>query len=172
MTPLIRDFCVGDESDLSRVFQSSIRELACFDYTTEQIEAWAGATLNFELWVERIRELKPFVVEIDGVIGAYADLQFDGYIDHFFVAGMCSQQGLGSLLMSHIIENAIAKGITTLTAEVSLNAQKFFTRFGFVVVEQRSRNIQGITLSNALMSCKIPSKKYSGLNSKKNYETF
>ena len=159
MTPLIRDFCVGDESDLSRVFQSSIRELACFDYTTEQIEAWAGATLNFELWVERIRELKPFVVEIDGVIGAYADLQFDGYIDHFFVAGMCSQQGLGSLLMSHIIENAIAKGITTLTAEVSLNAQKFFTRFDFVMVEKRSRNIQGITLFNVLMRCEIPSLK-------------
>ena len=167
MAPSIRDFCVGDEIDLSRVFQSSIREHASADYTAEQIEVWAGASLDSERWVKRIRELKPFVVEIDGVIGAYADLQFDGYIDHFFVAGMCSQQGLGSLLMSHIIENAIAKGITTLTAEVSLNAQKFFTRFGFVVVEQRSRNIQGITLSNALMSCEIPSKKYSGLNSKK-----
>jgi putative acetyltransferase len=66
MAIFIRDFCTGDEADLSRVFQSSIRELAYVDYTTEQIEAWAGATLNFELWVERIRELKPFVVEIDG----------------------------------------------------------------------------------------------------------
>ena len=167
MAILIRDFCTGDEADLSRVFQSSIRELVSLNYTTEQIEAWVGATLNFELWVGRIRELKPFVVEIDGVIGAYADLQLDGYIDHFFVAGMYSRQGLGSLLMSHIIENAIAKGITTLTAEVSLNAQNFFTRFGFAVVEQRSRNIQGITLSNVLMRCEIPPKKYSGLNSKK-----
>jgi putative acetyltransferase len=172
MTPLIRDFFLGDEADLSRVFQSSIRELASADYTSEQIEVWAGASFDLDHWIKRIQELKPFVVEIDGIISAYADLQIDGYIDHFLVAGKYPRQGLGSLHMSHIIENAIAKGITTLTAEVSLNAHKFFTRFGFVVVEQRSRNIQGITLSNALMSCEIPSKKYSGLNSKKNYETF
>ena len=167
MTLLIRDFCVGDEADLSRVFQSSIRELASADYTTEQIEVWAGASFDLEQWVKRIGELKPFVLEIDGIIVAYADLQVDGYIDHFFVAGKYSRRGLGSLLMGHIVENAIAKGITALTADVSMNAQNFFASFGFVIVEQRSRNIQGITLSNALMSCEIPSKKYSGLNSKK-----
>ena len=159
MTPLIRNFCVGDEADLSRVFQSSIRELASADYTTEQIEVWAGASFDLEQWVMRIRELKPFVVEIDGVIVAYADLQLDGYIDHFFVAGKYSRQGLGSLLMSHIIENAIAKGITTLNAEVSVNAQNFFARFGFVIVEQRSRKIQGIVLPNALMQGEISSLK-------------
>ena len=159
MTPLIRNFCVGDEADLSRVFQSSIRELASADYTTEQIEVWVGASFDLEQWVMRIRELKPFVVEIDGVIVAYADLQLDGYIDHFFVAGKYSRQGLGSLLMSHIIENAIAKGITTLNAEVSVNAQNFFARFGFVIVEQRSRKIQGIVLPNALMQGEISSLK-------------
>ena len=62
MTTLIRNFCVGDEIDLSRVFQSSIRELASADYTIEQIEVWAGASFDLEKWVKRIRELKPFVV--------------------------------------------------------------------------------------------------------------
>lgn len=166
MTLLIRNFCVGDEADLSRVFQSSIRELASADYTTEQIEVWAGASFDLEQWVMRIRELKPFVLEIDGIIVAYADLQLDGYIDHFFVAGKYSRQGLGSLLMSHIIENAITKGITTLTADVSMNAQNFFTRFGFVIVEQRSRMMQGIVLPNFLMQCDISSKNYSDRNGK------
>jgi putative acetyltransferase len=114
----------------------------------------------------RIRELKPFVLEIDGIIVVYADLQLDGYIDHFFVAGKYSRQGLGSLLMSHIIENAITKGITTLTADVSMNAQNFFTRFGFVIVEQRSRMMQGIVLPNFLMQCDISSKNYSDRNGK------
>jgi hypothetical protein len=63
------------------------------------------------------------------------------------------------MLGSHIIENEIAKGITTLTADVSMNAQNFFTRFDFVMVEKRSRNIQGITLFNVLMRCEIPSLK-------------
>ena len=140
-------------------FQSSIRELASADYTTEQIEVWAGASCDLEKWFKRIRELKPFVVEIDGIIVAYADLQPDGYIDHFFVAGKYSRQGLGSLLMSHIIENAIAKGITTLNAEVSVNAQNFFASFGFVIVEQRSRKKHGLALPNVLMSCEISTLK-------------
>jgi putative acetyltransferase len=82
-------------------------------------------------------------------------LQLDGYIDHFFVAGKHFRQGLGSMLMSHIIENATAKGIATLTADVSQNAQNFFARFGFVVVEQLSRKMRGIVLPNALVSCEI-----------------
>ena len=159
MTLLIRDFCVGDEADLSRVFQSSIRELANADYTNEQIEVWAGASFDLEQWVKRIGELKPFVLEIDGIIVAYADLQVDGYIDHFFVAGKYSRQGLGSLLMSHIIENPIAKKITTLTTDVSINAQNFFASFGFVIVEQRSRKKHGLALPNVLMSCEISTLK-------------
>ena len=166
MTLLIRNFCVGDEADFSRVFQSSIRELASADYTNEQIEVWAGASLDSERWVKRIQELKPFVVEIDGAIVAYADLQPDGYIDHFFVRGTYSRQGIGSLLMSHIVENAIAKGITALTADVSMNAQNFFARFAFVIVEQRSRMMQGIVLPNVLMQCDISSKNYSDRNGK------
>ena len=155
MALLIRDFCVGDEADLSRVFQSSIRELGSADYSTEQIEVWAGASFDLEQWVKRIGELKPFVLEIDGIIVAYADLQVDGYID----AGKYSRQGLGSLLMSHIVENAIAKKITTLTADVSINAQNFFASFGFVIVEQRSRKKHGLALPNVLMSCEISTLK-------------
>jgi putative acetyltransferase len=105
-------------------------------------------------------------VEIDGIIVAYADLQLDGYIDHFFVAGKYSRHGLGSLLMSHIIKNAIAKKITMLTTDVSINAKNFFASFGFVIVEQRSRMMQGIVLPNFLMQCDISSKNYSYRNGK------
>jgi putative acetyltransferase len=166
MITWIRNFCRGDEETLSHVFQSSIRELARHDYTTEQIEAWIGASLDLDLWIKRMRRLKPFVIEIDGIIVAYADLQVEGYIDHFFVAGSYSRQGLGSLLMHHIIENAIVKGITTLTADVSINAQNFFARFGFVKIEQCSRMMQGIVLPNVLMQCDISSKNYSDRNGK------
>lgn len=158
MNLLIREFSVGDELELSRVFQSSIRELACHDYTKEQIEAWADASTDVELWVMRMLELKPFVVEVDGVIAAYGDLQDDGYIDHFFVSGMYSRQGLGSLLMTYIIGKATTRGMSVLTADVSQTAQNFFSRFGFVLVEQRSKKMHGIMLPNALMRCEITQK--------------
>ena len=42
---------------------------------------------------------KPFVAEIEGQIVGYADLQEDGYIDHFFVSGSMARRGVGSALM-------------------------------------------------------------------------
>ncbi len=106
----------------------------------------------------RMRGLKPFVVEVNGVIAACGDLQDRGYIDHFFVSGMYCRQGLGSKLMNHIIEKAITRGIILLTADMSQTAQNFFSRFGFVLVEQRSKKIHRVMLPNALMRYEIPHK--------------
>src|SRR3546814_13537200 len=82
----IRRFIVGDEAALFRVFFSAIRTVAAKDYTTEQIEAWAPEDFSQDLWVSRMREIQPFVVEIGNEIVGYADVQQDGYIDHFFVS--------------------------------------------------------------------------------------
>ncbi len=149
---IIREFRIGDELALYQVFFSAIHEIASQDYTPEQINAWAPAEIDREQWINKMREIKPFVVEIAGKIVAYADVQSSGYIDHFFVAGAVARQGVGSLLMNHIHQSATAQGVTMLTSHVSLTAQPFFTSFGFLIIEQCCPVIRGVALSNALMS--------------------
>ncbi|MBF3317512.1 GNAT family N-acetyltransferase, partial [Leptospira borgpetersenii serovar Hardjo-bovis] len=80
----IRRFSNGDEISLFRVFFSSVRTIASHYYTREQIDAWAPADIDLERWANHIKELQPFVVELDGEIAGYADVQPNGYIDHFF----------------------------------------------------------------------------------------
>jgi putative acetyltransferase len=147
----IRDFRIGDEMRLHEVFRSAVRGVASADYTPAQIDAWAPESIDVEAWTARIRSLRPFVVEAEGTIVAYADLQGDGYIDHFFVSGLYPRQGIGTTLMRHIVETAAARGIDTLTADVSRTAQPLFEHFGFVVVEQRTRTVRGVAVPNALM---------------------
>lgn len=53
----------------------------------------APADIDLERWANHIKELQPFVVELDGEIAGYADVQPNGYIDHFFVSGTYSRQG-------------------------------------------------------------------------------
>ncbi|MBW7002743.1 GNAT family N-acetyltransferase, partial [Salmonella enterica subsp. enterica serovar Weltevreden] len=94
--------------------------------TREQIDAWAPADIDLERWANHIKELQPFVVELDGEIAGYADVQPNGYIDHFFVSGTYSRQGVGTLLMNCIHEEARQRGISELTSNVSKAAEVFF----------------------------------------------
>lgn len=147
----IRRFQSGEELALFEVYYSAIHLIAKNDYSEEQLNAWAPLDLDLQLWVNRINGINPFVAEIDGQPVGYADIQQNGYIDHFFVSGYYPRQGIGKALMEFIHSEANCLNLTEITSNVSLTAQPFFKRFGFVVVEQRKPVIRGVEMRNALM---------------------
>ncbi|GED22956.1 GNAT family N-acetyltransferase [Halomonas halmophila] len=147
----IRRFRTGEERELFEVFHSAIHLVASRDYTPAQINAWAPGSLDQELWARKMRDIKPFVAEIGETIVGYADVQPSGYIDHFFVSGLHSSQGVGTLLMLSLHSEAISLGLTELTSDVSLTAQPFFEKFGFCIIERRAPELRGVVVPNALM---------------------
>ncbi|MGB6306203.1 MAG: GNAT family N-acetyltransferase [Steroidobacteraceae bacterium] len=148
---LIRAFQVGDEPHLHQVFLSAIHGIANRDYTPEQLNAWAPEYVDPVLWADRMRGIAPFVVEDDGKPIAYADIQPSGYIDHFFVSARYARQGVGSKLMRRLHDEAEAKGMRVLTANVSRTAQRFFKHWGFSIIEERQPVVRGVVIPNALM---------------------
>lgn len=147
----IRRYERGEEPALFEIYCTAIHLVASRDYTAEQVQAWAPLDFDSVLWRDTIRHINPFVAELAGELVGYADVQSNGYIDHFFVSGRHPRRGIGTLLMQQILDEARALGIETLTSDVSRTAQPFFERFGFVVVEQRSPVLRGIVIPNALM---------------------
>jgi len=147
----IRPYREGEEPALFGIYCSAIHLVACQNYTPEQLQAWAPRDFDPELWRRRIRGIGPFVAESNGQIVGYADLQPNGYIDHFFVCGTRSREGIGSQLMRHLLDRAQALGISELSSDVSRTAQPFYERFGFMVVERRYPEISGVVVPNALM---------------------
>jgi putative acetyltransferase len=150
---LIRPFAPGEELALLAVFQSSVRGLAARDYTSEQIDAWAPASVDAglrERWIERIRVNRPWVAEVEGRLAGFADVQPSGHIDQFFVAAEFAGR-VGAALMRHLHEVALAGGTATLSAHVSLTAQPFFRRCGFSVEREQEPVVRGVALRNALM---------------------
>jgi putative acetyltransferase len=145
----IRRFQPGEELALFEVYYSAIHLIARNDYSEEQSNAWAPSDLDRQLWVNRIRGINPFVAEIDGKPVGYADVQQNGYIDHFFVSGNHPRKGVGKALMKVIHSEAKFLLITELTSNVSRTAQPFFEKFGFVVVEQKKPIIRGVEVPNA-----------------------
>ncbi|MBS0426093.1 MAG: GNAT family N-acetyltransferase [Proteobacteria bacterium] len=147
----IRRFRWGDEAALFGVYFSAIHDIASRDYTPEQVQAWAPADLDTELWRDRMRGIRPFVAEIDDRVVGYADVQPSGHIDHFFVSGAHQRRGIGAALMARIHEEARSLGLSELTSDVSETAEPFFAHYRFEVVERRFPVLRGVTLENALM---------------------
>ncbi|MCO5400406.1 GNAT family N-acetyltransferase [Ralstonia soli] len=149
---VIRLFRAGDESRLHAIFHTAVHGLAASHYRPEQLEAWAPTDYDAAQWNDRIRRIQPCVVEIDGQPVAYADLQANGYIDHFFVSAAHARQGIGQQLMHHILALAKQRGLGRVQAHVSLSAEPFFARNGFAVTARQTVTVRGVPLANALMT--------------------
>ena len=52
----IRAFAEGDEAALFDVFRTAVHLVACEDYATDQLDAWAPADHDVDQWRQRMRE--------------------------------------------------------------------------------------------------------------------
>ena len=134
------------------MYFTAIHLVARHDYTAEQLEAWAPQNLDMAKWNKKMRDINPFVAVLNGELVGYADIQLNGYIDHFFVSGNHPRRGIGTLLMTRIFEEARSHGMQILTSDVSRTAQPFFAKFGFGTVEERRPTVRGVEVPNARMS--------------------
>ena len=147
----IRRFESGDEETLRTLFYYTVRKICINDYTDAQVSAWAPNIYVAEDWNKKIALLNPFIVLLDGQVVGYADLQPDGYVDHFFCHWQHQGKGVGTALMQQLIAEGERNFNHRLYANVSLTAKPFFERHGFIVAQQQSVDIRGQTLTNFLM---------------------
>lgn len=147
----IRSFAPDDVEALIGVFQSAVHQTAARDYDAAQRAAWAPPAPDRGAWRARLQRNRPFVALWQGEVAGFADLQDDGLIDQFFVAAGHGGRGIGQALMDHLLEQAHARGIGALQADVSLTAEGFFARNGFAVQERRTPQRHGVALRNARM---------------------
>ncbi len=140
---------------LRNVFHTAVRQTAAPYYSAAEREQWSPETFDKIAWAESLARLKPWVLWQDDLAIAYADLQANGYIDHFYVHGDYARQGIGQALFDHIASQAADMPLQELWADVSLSAEAFFRRQGFAVTWRRSRTRNGITLRNARMQKSI-----------------
>lgn len=150
----VRAARTDDIPALLAIFRAAVRITAAGDYSAEQIDAWSPPhwpPAQCDAWIERVRALHPFVVEVDGILAGYADLQDDGLIDHFYVSPDFARCGVGAALMAQLLACARERGLPALHSHVSRTAQPFFARFGFEVVAQRRPRVRGVEVPNAQM---------------------
>jgi putative acetyltransferase len=148
---VIRPFHLGDEAELRAIFFNTIRQINIRDYSQEQVQAWAPKAYDKTQWQVRISKINPFIAELDSTIVGYADIQGDGYIDHFFCHHLYQGKGVARALMQCLITKARHEGIEHIYSHASITARPFFEHFGFQLVKQQTVDIRGVTLTNFVM---------------------
>ena len=140
-----------DSNALWQIKFNTIHRVNIRDYTQVQVNAWAPTQTIPDNWLERIRAMNPFIAESEGKLLGFADLQDDGYIDHFFCHVDHQGQGIGKALMLALMDESETKGITRCYSHVSITARPFFEHFGFILVNSQEVEVRGQVLTNFVM---------------------
>lgn len=151
----IRRYRDTDARATRSVFERAVRVTAAAHYTAEQLAAWVpddpvGAVLDD--WTARRAAVTTWVAELDGSVVGFTDLDVEtGYLDMLFVDPDAGRRGIGSALISQVLDEARAVGLREVTVQASRTAQPVFVRHGFVVVREQRVERRGVLIENAVM---------------------
>ena len=147
----IRKFKPGDEKELFALFFNTIRKVNIRDYSQAQVEAWAPDDIEMDVVFQKFRDIKPFIALKSNRIIGYADIQPDGYIDHFYCHHDFQGQGVGKQLFAMLEQTAREKDIRRMYSNVSVTARPFFEVMGFSVETEQLVEVGEQKLKNYRM---------------------
>jgi N-acetylglutamate synthase-like GNAT family acetyltransferase len=129
---VIRDAVAADAPAISKVILDSLRTTNARDYACDIIERLAQ-TFTVERVTLQLKERQVVVALVAAEIVGTASLG-NGAIHAVFVAPNLQNKGIGETLMRELHRRAAAGGITKLTVQSSITAQRFYAKLGYIAV--------------------------------------
>lgn len=133
----IRRARLEDQTAIHEAHMRSIREVCIKDHGEEEIRGWGYRTVG-ERWKKPIQQGTVWVIEryelIYGV--AYIDVQpvvnlQPAHIHALYLVPEALKQGLGSMMLGMMCEEAREHGAKSITLDSSLTAYRFYKHHGF-----------------------------------------
>ena len=151
----IRSYRQEDIKVIAELFYNTVHSVNAADYTDEQLDAWAGGSINLEAWDRSFREHMTLVAvmasneeEGNGQIVGFADMDSAGYLDRLYVHKDFQRCGIATALCDCLEQSADAETITT---HASITARPFFEKRGYKVVREQQVERKGVLLTNYVM---------------------
>ena len=147
----IRSAQLTDLQELQLLFVNTISRICKDDYSPEQIKAWTSSVENVSRWKEKLERQYFLVAETDHQIAGFASLENNDHLDFLYVHHGFQKQGIASILLKEIETEAIKRGATILTSDVSLTARPFFEGKDFKTVSTQINQIHDLEIVNFKM---------------------
>ena len=113
---MLRLYNPDDAERLSQLFHASVHHGARFDYSQEQISAWAPDEIEGGRLVPRPSS-EMWVAELDGRIAGFASLEPDGHVDMLYVHPDFQGRGTARRLLAHLERIAASRAVNRLYTE-------------------------------------------------------
>jgi putative acetyltransferase len=152
----IRDYEAGDAPEIVRLFFETVRSVNRADYSDEQLEAWAPGVPDPEEWHARMAGRRTLVAEEGGEVVGFAELEYDGRLDMFYVRKDAVGRGVGRRLYEAVEREARGQGLGWIFTEASITARPFFEQQGFRVVREQMVSRRGVSMTNFVMEKELP----------------
>ncbi|MEH2205351.1 MAG: GNAT family N-acetyltransferase [Nostoc sp.] len=147
----LRIYEIADTEEIMKLFYDTIHEVNIHDYTQEQVDAWAPANMDIEVWIKSLGSKFTYVAkEQDKIIG-FGELEANGHIDRFYCHKDFQRKGVGKKILEQIELKAHSLGVEKLFTEASITAKPFFESQGFIVIKKQEVERRGQKLINFVM---------------------
>lgn len=139
---------------LAELYSYTVRKMGPALYTEDQVRVWSASpddAERFRGFVMNAHTLVAMVPESPTPVG-FAGLEPNGRIASLYVHADYCRRGIGSALLTAILEQAATEGLTRLRTEASKFSRPVFERFGFTLDEVERGVHHGVPFMRFLMS--------------------
>lgn len=143
---MLRPLESSDQRWLPRIFRAAIHEQGAAFYTRAQCDAWAAGASDEAAFNARLTEGVTIVADLDGRVGAFAQLHPADTFSMLYVAPGVGGYGIATLLYQYLEDEARIAGSARLQASVSLAGKRFFEQMGF-----RSEGVESVERQGQLL---------------------
>jgi putative acetyltransferase len=155
----IQKYYPDDLDQILKLFHDTVHAINIRDYSQEQINAWAPATIDRNRWVHNLSNHIAYVAKIADIIVGFGDATKQGYIDRLYTHKDYQGKGIASAILKKLEEELQKLGVIQFTTEASITAKPFFERQGYTVVNsQEIKHRSGVIFINYVMKKTIKRK--------------
>ncbi|MFT4144871.1 MAG: GNAT family N-acetyltransferase [Mobilitalea sp.] len=147
----LREYHPDDCKEVVKLFYDTIHSINIKDYTELQADAWASKNTDLESWNKKLLANYTVVVEKDGIIAGFGDVDSRGYFDYLFTHKDYQGQGIATLIVQEIENYCKSEGFQMITTDASITAKPFFERRGYLIQKAQIVEIKGQLLNNFKM---------------------
>ncbi|MEH1890533.1 MAG: GNAT family N-acetyltransferase [Nostoc sp.] len=139
----LRTYEIADTKEIIKLFYDTAHEVNIHDYTEEQVDAWAPANMDIDVWIKGLGSKFTYVAEEQGKIIGFGELEINGHLDRFYYHKDFQRKGIGKKILEQLESKAKVLGIEKLFTEASITAKPFFESHNFSVMKQQEVEWRG-----------------------------
>lgn len=151
----IRQANENDCVEIGRLYYETVRTINAKDYTEKEIEIWSGLGKKLEVWKRKVSEQYFLVAVSDGMIVGISSIENNGYLDFMYVHKDYQRRGIAKRLLEGIEKKAIEQSNVEIWAYVSITANPFFEKNGYVFEGEKIITVQGVDFVDRIMKKKL-----------------